>query len=244
MKKVGIVVAGALLCCSLFVGLYFYSGRKDSHVTSISEPLPPSRTETPRRSSVSIPRTSNPLNPNQLDEKTEDTEGAEESDRTPLLIKQETGLQEKTSPDKFNSEDFQSDEERELDEEFERILERIVAEQPTQEEIATQARTLIVEAREAAPIVDQYTRRIHELVNQKPAPPDLWEQLTTLREESRPYIQTLANAHWFLNEENTVDALGEWVKQEAEEIFASLDWWSVGPTIPIEEWRRRHGGDR
>lgn len=165
------------------------------------------------------------------------------TDRTPPRIEQETPLKEETSPDKFDSEDFQSDEERELDEEFERILERIVAEQPTQEEIATQARTLIVEAREAAPIADRYTRQIHEQVNQKPVPPDLWEQLSTLREESRPYIQTLANAHWFLNDENTVDALGEWVKEEVEEIFASLDWWSVGPTIPIEEWRRRHGGN-
>lgn len=240
MKKVGVVAGGVLFCCSLIIGLYIYSGRMDSDVSSVSEPLPPSRTETARRNSVSISRTSNLLNLDQPDEKTEDTE---ETDRTPPLIEQETPLQEKASPDKFDSEDIQSDEERKLDEEFERILERIVAEQPTQEEIATQARTLIVEAREAAPIADRYTRQIHELVNQKPVPPDLWEQLSTLREESRPYIQTLANAHWFLNDENTVYALGEWVKEEAEEIFASLDWWSVGPTIPIEEWRRRHGGN-
>ena len=243
MKNRSAVKLVLIMSCILAIGMIllsiWYSRSLEEEPTSFKKGAENVVTETP----------SNARTPKTTVHATRESDSAavhiqQTTDGTPPLIEQETPLQEKTSPDKFDSEDFQSDEERKLDEEFERILERIVAEQPTQEEIATQARTLIVEAREAAPIADRYTRQIHELVNQKPVPPDMWEQLRTLREKSRPYIQTLAEAHWFLNDENTENALGEWVKEEAEEIFGSLDWWSVGPTIPIDEWRRKHGGDR
>ena len=221
MKKIGIVAGGALFCCVLFIGLYIYSGRKDSDVASISEPLPPSRTETARRNSVSIPRTSNPPNLDQPDEKTEDT------DRTPPLIEQETPLQEKTSPDKFDSEDFQSDEERQLEEEFEKILQEIEATLPTREELEARAHFLISEARKAAPIADQFVRHIQKLVDQKPPPPDLADKVVELEEASRPYQQALAEAQALLFDEMIVDMFGDWIEEEIEEIFAPLDWWEV-----------------
>ena len=232
MKKVGIVASGVLFCCSLFIWLYIYPGRKDSDVPSVSEPLPSSRTETTKRSSVSIPKTSNPLNLDPPDDKTEDTE---ETDRTPPLIEKETPMREKTSTDKFDLEDFQSDEERKLEEEFEKILEEIEATLPTREELEARAHVLISEARKAAPIADQYVRQIHELIDQKPPPQDLADQVVALEKASAPYMQALAEAQALLFDPMIVDMFGDWIEEEIEEIFVPLDWWGVNETTPTEE---------
>ena len=172
-----------------------------------------------------------------VDDNTQDerNEQDEETNIALPLVAEEKLPQEKSPdgvelpPDEVEPEVSQGDEQRDPKDAYDRLLEEL--KERYKEEWTREANILIEEAWEAAPIADQYVRKMQEFVSQRPPPPGLGETVKALEETKRPYIQKLANAQGFLNDKVRIYVVGEWMVEESEKLFSTLDWWEVGETV-------------